>query len=823
MRMLSQLYRCRRSSSSSLMTIRNHYVSSSVTKLSVVPRFQQRQSLKYYIQSSSSSSSSSSSRIPFPSSISKTKHCFFSSTTLKVNEDQQQLQKNNQNDDKERTNIFLDTIMERYPPDDRSTSTKGWLHEVYHLVSSPAPTYRVFSTNNTLKSQQPQQLRWIAILDCPITNWSFPCTTIPNHDDCITEYLQSTNNNKNNNNSSSQEDLPIFTYRSKKEAEQAAAYAACQHFISNQKGSMPSQDILHNINHWIESKQLLTPSSQQQQQQQQRQKVIELTMPNYESHQSHPKDFLLRYYTMLKNNDKTNEDYNVPFSKETIQSWCEVQSISAQIETITNIDNDDDDGKLSTVQLHTAYWKCPHTKEVFSSGTLPEYQDDAATILNDDKQDIYYTKSKYAEQAAAARALDCLSYRHFQNSQSSTNPTKPIRICVEEPYLAPTSTSTTQTLDEKEEEEEEYIIQYIPGVTSSNTQEKNNNVITTTTPTTSGSTMERVLEAWATTTKENKTNENEDITSILQPKNNTIANALAWYQRMISSKNNNNISSNLSVVSCNAILTALAHCNQQQQQSPYNYDHNEKNIETLATQILEQMSQHSSNQQKDDYISPWTCQPNIDSYNAYIQCLQRSTPYDTAIAGEHIFATKILQNYKPTTSTYNAIISLWSKVPTLEAYYHVKQFYQEQIISTQGKTNEETFLLCLNSLLNLQYLDDIDPDFIYSEAKNHWIPEFQKRSNVDDEDIPIHIYNAVLPWSGESKTSNVMRLPQSWDDYGALFSNASFHPPNDQSATSLKAKAMEEWVHEYIPNPNIETYESMIQVSRIISLLSKSF
>ena len=809
MRMLSQFYRCRRSSSSSLMTIRTHYdvsSSSSVTKL-------QQHSPKCCIPITTTvlqrmNTSSNTHRIPYSIvPVWKRNDCFFSTIVNESEAVQSPTDKINNDEDKQLRSLFLDTIMKRHPPDDRTSSTKGWLHTVYQLISSPAPTYRVYCTNNTLKSQ----FRWIAVLDCPVTHWSFPCTSIPNHDDCKTEHLLSTNQNK----------IPVFTYRSKKEAEQAAAYAAYKHFISNQKESSPPQEVLKNLNHWIESKQLIIHSTLQnhQQQHQQQQKVMELSMSNYETYKSHPKDFLLRYYTMLKNNDEIKEDYNIPFSKETIQSWCEVHSILAQIETITNNGNDDDndDGsKLSTVPLHTAYWKCPYTKEVFSSGTLPEYQDDAATILNDDKQEIYYTKSKYAEQAAAARTLDNLSYRYFHHSQNTTTPTNPIRLCVEEPYLSP----TTQVLEEEDEEDDdEYIIQYIPGVTSSNTQE-NNNIGTTTS---SSSTMERVLEAWATTTKEKKENDNEEESPILQPKNNTITNALAWYQRMISSKNNNNISTNLSVISCNAILTALAQSNQQQQQQHCNNSHNDENIEKLATQILEQMLHHSSNQQKDDYISPWTCQPNIDSYNAYIQCLQRSTPYDTAMAGEQIFATKILHNHKPTMGTYNAIVSLWAKVPTLEAYHHVKQFYQEQITSTEEKPNEETFQICLKSLSNLQYLDDVNPDYIYSEAKNYWIPEFQKHTVVDDENIPIHVYNAVLPWSGGNKTSNVKRLPQPWDDYGALFSNASFHPPNDQSATSLRAKAMEEWVHEYIPNPNIETYESMIQVSLITSLYPTSF
>jgi len=115
-------------------------------------------------------------------------------------------------------------------------------------------------------------------------------------------------------------------------------------------------------------------------------------------------------------------------------------------------------------ELHfTSVFQCPVTGELFSSGrwghesTYKVVEENVETMEEDEEKVdmmgkrqtsvIWYCKKSLAEHAAAARALDCLSFR-----EGNGVPSMSFCICIEKPYMMaceapPISSSAPSTLD----------------------------------------------------------------------------------------------------------------------------------------------------------------------------------------------------------------------------------------------------------------------------------------------------------------------------------------------------------------------------------------
>ena len=99
-------------------------------------------------------------------------------------------------------------------------------------------------------------------------------------------------------------------------------------------------------------------------------------------------------------------------------------------EIVPNSYEDPIEGPTSSTWL-TARYTDPVSGVVFRSGTLPDYE---TRIIGDE---VYYKGKRECLQAAAARAIDCLSLREFRKRNGDeANPASDevFRLCEEEPY-----------------------------------------------------------------------------------------------------------------------------------------------------------------------------------------------------------------------------------------------------------------------------------------------------------------------------------------------------------------------------------------------------
>jgi len=101
-----------------------------------------------------------------------------------------------------------------------------------------------------------------------------------------------------------------------------------------------------------------------------------------------------------------------------------------------------DDNGPSHKKYFTSIYRCPISGEMFGCGKLNNMQESHYEARHDSIDDdiietghnsstiLWYRKKKDAEHAAAARALDCLSYRAGGNITDNS-----YGLCEEEPYL----------------------------------------------------------------------------------------------------------------------------------------------------------------------------------------------------------------------------------------------------------------------------------------------------------------------------------------------------------------------------------------------------
>ena len=99
-------------------------------------------------------------------------------------------------------------------------------------------------------------------------------------------------------------------------------------------------------------------------------------------------------------------------------------------EEVPNSYEDPIEGLTSSTWL-TARYTDPVSGVVFRSGTLPDYE---TRVINDE---VYYKGKRECLQAAAARAIDCLSLRGFRKrngDEADPASDEVFRLCEEEPY-----------------------------------------------------------------------------------------------------------------------------------------------------------------------------------------------------------------------------------------------------------------------------------------------------------------------------------------------------------------------------------------------------
>jgi len=93
---------------------------------------------------------------------------------------------------------------------------------------------------------------------------------------------------------------------------------------------------------------------------------------------------------------------------------------------------------LAHEKYFTSIFTCPASQEKFMSGMLKSKPKKAKVILEKAKEGmqveiVWYKKKKEAEHAAAARALDCLSYREGMGKRNMC-----YGLCDENPYMKDT-------------------------------------------------------------------------------------------------------------------------------------------------------------------------------------------------------------------------------------------------------------------------------------------------------------------------------------------------------------------------------------------------
>ena len=574
-----------------------------------------------------------------------------------------------------------------------------------------------------------------------------------------------------------------------------------------------------------------------------------------------------------------------PHPKEVVNNLYQKilrKKLPSDMYVIHSITINEEDSKCDTERHYfNASFKCPVTGELFPAGTLMKEEWGGDNSMSERKLvdgKVYYTRQREAEQAAAGMASDCLTFRGFWLEKGVELGNVIPRFCIESPNLVqeeetlpimhaahggesvsiiPSSSAEDIVLAQQEieveieEKDEEYIIQHVPGVYSSNTSVHQ-------------TAMDRIVEAWVETpSSTNVVPKNlprpsscyniDHISSyfgstmfnkseLLAKGEESISNALSWCNQMnngfYATKSSIEIidsvakrqpyidsisPSPISVVSCNAILNALANANKNYLGDRINDKNNLTNTELLSKQMLTQMIESSA------YMKP-----NVYSFNAYIKCLRRKTLIETATVAESILNGMLNEDsYEgyplpfPNIETYNAVIELWGKVPTNTSQKKVDELLSNlKLMETRSiKPNRNTFLAALASLSNC-VVNDSKSRLKAAEVLITQMEEHQRKYNDENLLVDTEVYNAPLPLSGgvvrrgTSFSFSPSFSTQVWDNYASKFEK-DLSSIDETDPLVREAMNIEEWVinmeRAYREEgkthlaPNIETYESVIQ------------
>ncbi|KAL3822461.1 hypothetical protein ACHAXA_006889 [Cyclostephanos tholiformis] len=493
---------------------------------------------------------------------------------------------------------------------------------------------------------------------------------------------------------------------------------------------------------------------------------------------------------------------------------------------------------------YTATVTDPLTKEQFSSGigniVRVEKKDKTSLkvplylahvkILNGK---VYYRHKWLAKQAAAARAIDCYIYRAGYPDNNR------MRLCLEDPYskedanqqidyedlLKKRNELTANADDEELEVDLTHLFRAdehpvndgkvyevdsgrddFPAVTSSFVEETNN----VTRVHNSLSTMGRILEIWTETPcfdpfSEQSYSNPTSLHEFASPKS-RIKSILNWYERVNSEPINEGEA--LALVNlCNKILKSLGKAN-----IDLRLEELEKGVSVQedAKTILDRIISLSI---AFDCRNPsFLC---ADTFTAYINCLNREKPANSAALAESLLK-KMISNGNlnginlppPDVGTYNAVLGLWALVEGVEGQCSVNRVYSLLETDSSGSDNEkslhpnkETFM----TLLSVNSMNDGKFSFEQAKLWLHSLPAL-----VADADF----FSAALSSPSIKVSSNPanLRYANSWISSGDQFiggfkSTSSAHSKDE-------ADDMVKWLlyaEECGVVPNAEMYEAVIR------------
>ena len=433
--------------------------------------------------------------------------------------------------------------------------------------------------------------------------------------------------------------------------------------------------------------------------------------------------------------------------------------------------------------------------------------------------------------------LDIAAYLHMEPPRAEEESSYP---GVDDPRPA--------EADNVGDEEDNYVLHHIQGSAHAESE--------------SSSALERLIEAWVDPVGPNE--ERRDRHDHISPhakgsalrvlsgatQVESISNALAWFHRLehgISWATKEKVGKKgkfsrkktvgailqtpVSVEACNTILRALGRANLGDEVAvtdtflalgvlPSRQEGKVGLIEILAQQILERMdSQRASAKGELDVVH--LRKPNTDTFNAYIGCIRRQSPDNTAAAAQEVLNKMCDRKEEvypsPDIETFNSVIDLWASVPGNDARQKVEDLYQNLIISSL-KPNRRTFTAALASFAN-RYSNPSDgaqEAHVALDKARQWIDRMDKIANSNDDESlrpDTEIYNAPLPWSGRHSKGL-----SPWDDYEDIY-HLGFHESSTKDAAIRNAENMETWVTDMVDRsrndpqiaPNVETYESLIQ------------
>eukprot|EP00797_Seminavis_robusta_P005928 Sro1399_g269350.2 (775) ;mRNA; r:13015-15339 len=218
--------------------------------------------------------------------------------------------------------------------------------------------------------------------------------------------------------------------------------------------------------------------------------------------------------------------------------------------------------------------------------------------------------------------------------------------------------------------------------------------------------------------------------------------------------------------------------------------------------------------------STTSAQPNASTYVAYLGCLEGPSPLDVAMR-----AKLLLDNMneeapadvtgekfypKPSIGVVNAVIQLWAQVGGESGRFSLDNI---------DNPNRETFLSVLSSMC---YPATVEGEFggfdpIFAQDVFDKMKLLADQNPTDGTLQPdIQCYNAGLRWSGglQSTLSRPHMRAVPWDSHAEIFRNG-FLPFNEDCQAVQDAYRMNAWLEEMMTldsvNPNIETYEAVIQ------------
>lgn len=309
-------------------------------------------------------------------------------------------------------------------------------------------------------------------------------------------------------------------------------------------------------------------------------------------------------------------------------------------------------------------------------------------------------------------------------------------------FFSTQSTDHNNGIAEAElESNDDYVLQHVP---SSSSQE-NNKISNESLASSSSSPMEKILEAWAdaatSSLVSNGNFESLDLNNLSSKvidgesssKEMAVKQTLSWFNHMVNQQQENKQSIpgvrnlNITTSTYNIVLHMLAE--KTDTASTFILDGTDVDLqnapneteEEIATRILQKMKSSNDSQSK----------PNIETYNAYIACIRRSTPRDAAEEAESILEELYTNSLAdpdepvPNVETYNAVLTWYAMDHSSIDMIKMEELYQEMTQERKTMPNRRTFQIMLHSCSKR----------IGDENSFHFDPEIKPHEELSKEQV----------------------------------------------------------------------------------------